>query len=316
MNALQNSNRVNMKHDMYSSQRLANRHSGIMKNEQRMDRPEFGQGSVYTPKHVTNNSFENSVKYSDKELNMPSSHASNVNSYHKNALNPQNYDEYTNWQNDMSKNYDNFFQLATPPQNNPYGVAGYPPAMKKLEQQHLPKRPSTPNNPFMNVPIKDYGVPQRYSKASNQDPNPNFYSKLFRSPDDALWHRQASEAQFATQAVNSNPNEQIKFAEWLWGKNFVCKSGSIYDRYGFPTTPDSMVCNGFNAASPENGGSVDNNYGVAFPQGASFYVDSPNYGYGFGGIEGAIQPPIDNQVGGTSQLNPTNLVPNYPPNYQ
>jgi len=242
----------------------------------------------------------------DRELNLPTTYVSGINNYKKSALNPVDYDDYTQWKSEMSNNYDNFFQMTTPPQRNPYGVAGYEPAMKKLEQQ-LPGRPSTLNNPFKNVQIQDYGMPQRYGKASNENPNPNFYSRLFQSPDDALWNRSASEARFITQPVGSVPNDQIKFAEWLWGKNFVCKSGSIYDRYGYPYTPDSLVCNGTNAAEPENGGQLDNSYGVAFPQGASFWSNNINYGYGFGGIPGAI-PPNNNSSSG---LNPYPIIPKF-----
>jgi len=253
--------------------------------------------------------FENDA-IPQKMLNQPSIQAANIEKERKNELNPLNYDEYTNWKTNMPKNYGNFMQMTTSPQRSPFGVAGYPPAMKKLEQQ-LPERPTTLNNPFMNVPIHDYGIPQKYSKADlKDDPNPNFYEKLFMTPDNALWRRQASERSFTTMPNSSNPNEQTKFAEWLYGKNFVCKSGSIYDRFGYPYTPDSLVCNGFNAASPENGGQVDNNYGVPNTQpNASPWVNNPNYGWGFGGIQGGI--PMTNLTPGSPTLYPYPLVPHF-----
>lgn len=268
---------------------------------------------VPNPNQLAHPYFKNE-SIPEKELEMPSVQADMTNLARKNALNPIHYDDYTRWKSDMSHNYDNFFQMAVPPQRNPFGVAGYPPAMKKLEQQ-LPGRPTNMNNPFKNVPIRDYGIPQRYGKASKENPNPNFYKKMFQSPDDALWHRQASESRFVTQPVTAVPNEQVKFAEWLWGKNFVCKSGSIFDRFGYKYTPDSLVCNGANAAEPENGGSVPNNYGVphTFPHGSP-YVNNINYGGGFGGIEGGIQMNNAQPVGGSWQLNPHTLVPHFPAN--
>lgn len=274
---------------------------------------EFKNFNPFTPDYneLAHPKFKNEV-IPEPELEMPSVQADMVNSARKNALNPTHYDEYTNWMSDMSRNYDNFFQMAVPPQRNPFGVAGYPPALKQLELQ-LPGRPTNMNNPFKNVPIRDYGIPQRYGKSSGENPNPNFYKKMFQSPDDALWHRQASEAQFVTQPVTSVPNEQVKFAEWLWGKSMVCKTGSIYDRYGFPYTPDSLVCNGFNAAEPENGGSLNNGYGVpaTYPN-ASPFSKNLNYGYGFGGIPGGIQMSNIQPTGGSWQLNPYPLVPHFP----
>ena len=143
----------------------------------------------------------------------------------------------------------------------------------------------------MNVPIRDYNIPQKFAKAENhcgQKCKKNFYKSLFRSPDDALWNRQASERQFYTTANSSVPNERNKFAEWLYGNNQVGKTGSIYDRYGYPYTPDSLINTGINAASPQNGGQVDNNFGTPVVAGASPWVNNPNYGYGFGGVPGGM----------------------------
>ena len=59
----------------------------------------------------------------------------------KNNLNPIHYDDYTNWQTQNSKDYDNFMANTTAPQNNPFGITGNPAAMKKLELQK-PERPT------------------------------------------------------------------------------------------------------------------------------------------------------------------------------
>lgn len=220
--------------------------------------------------------------------------------------------DYSLWQSSIPKEYGNFMNLTTQPQNNPYGITGNRDAMEKYVLQK-PLRPSTENNPFMNVPISNYNVKQNYSKAKNQCGSlckKNFYRSLFQSPDDALWNRQASERQFYTTANSSVPNEQLKFAQWLYGMNQVGKTGSIYDRYGYPYTPDSLVNTGVNAASPQNGGQVDNNFGTPVVENASPWVNNPNYGYGFGGVPGGI--PYHNLTMGPRMIVPHPLFPVYP----
>jgi hypothetical protein len=252
--------------------------------------------------------------YTNEELEQPSAQTTGICNERKRSLNPVNYNEYTNWKSQMNKDYSNFMQLTTSPQNNPFGIAGNKEAMNSLELQK-PLRPTDKRNPFMNVPIRDYNIPQKYSKAEGHcgvECKKNFYNDLFRSPDDALWNRQASERQFYTTPVTSVPNEQKKFAEWLYGNNFVGKSGSLYDRYGYPYTADSLVNTGVNAASPQNAGQVNNNYGTPVVQGASPWVNNPNYNYGFGGIPGAI--PYHNITPGppTMMMYPMPLFPVFP----
>lgn len=221
-------------------------------------------------------------------------------------------DDYIQWQSGKDVTYPNFMALTMPPQENPFGIGGRPEAIKKLELQK-PNRPPTRNNPFMNVPIHAYNIPQKYGKARQtcgSECKRNFYQSLFRTPSDALWDREASERQWVTVANTSVPNEQKKFAEWLYGKNYVGKSGSIYDRYGYPYTADSLVSTGFNSAEPQNGGQVDNNYGVPSIM-ASPWVNNPNYGYGFGGIPGGI--PMNNiSPRDANYINPMPLFPTFP----
>lgn len=252
---------------------------------------------------------------SNDALNAQSLHSSQIQAKQKNLLNPVNYDDYTNWQSDNEKTYENFMKLTTQPQNSPYGLGGNPEAMKKLELQKPPRNP-TQNNPFMNVPISDYNIPQKFGRAQNtcgSECNKNFYKSLIQSPSDALWERQASERQFYTTANSSVPNEQKKFAEWCWGKNFVGKSGSIYDRYGYPYTADSLVNTGYNASSPENAGQVPNNFGTPITNpSASPWVNNPNYGYGFGGINGGTPYHNIQMAPPSIQLNPMPLFPTFP----
>lgn len=217
--------------------------------------------------------------------------------------------QYIDWQSNQPVNYGNFMNITAAPQNNPYGLTGNKEAMT-LYESDKPQRPSTDRNPFMNVPISNYNIPQKFSKAEpecNTTCKKNFYKSLFRSPDDALWNRQASERQFYTTANSSVPNEQGKLAQWLYGKNEVGKSGSIYDRYGYPYTSDSLVNTGNNAASPQNGGQMDNNFGTPIVQGASPWVNNPNYGYGFGGVQGGI--PFHNLTMSSKTINPYPYFP-------
>jgi hypothetical protein len=254
------------------------------------------------------------IFYTDSELQKPSAQSVGICNERKNKLEPIKYDEYTQWLTGQKKNYGNFMNLTTSPQRNPYGINGNRQAMKDLEIQK-PNRPSNPKNPFMNVPISNYNIPQNFGKAQphcGKACKKNFYKSLFRSPDDALWNRQASERQFYTTPNSSVPNEQVKFAEWLYGNNQVGKTGSIYDRYGYPYTPDSMVNTGINAASPQNAGQVENNFGTPVVPGASPWVNNPNYGYGFGGVPGGI--PFHNLTMSSPQMmmNPHPFFPVYP----
>jgi hypothetical protein len=153
-------------------------------------------------------------------------------------------------------------------------------------------RAPTSNNPFMNVMPMDYGaVPvfadyTRYEKPSyptpktqeirrelnegfiypgtseeDYDPEKDFQKKLWQDANGRLFDRNNSQRQYVSQPVGSVPNNQSEFANWLYaspgGNN--CKQGSIYDKYGLEYTDDSLLCNGFNVASPTNQGLLDGN---------------------------------------------------------
>lgn len=166
--------------------------------------------------------------------------------------------------------------LPMAPQLNPFGIAGNKEAIKRL-QWNKPLRPPKRNNPFMNPEIIEYGQHQRYRASEptcDKKCKDEFYKCLFRSPEDLIWNRQASERQFYTVPNTSIPPDTVKFAMWLYGNNYVGKSGSIYDRYGYRVTPDSLMNMGENAASPQNGGQVNNNFGLPYVPGAASYVNS------------------------------------------
>lgn len=254
------------------------------------------------------------VRFTDEYLDEPTAESEYV-AREKNQLSsirfPNTQDgQYLKWAQSQNPDYDNFMGITTQPQNNPYGLTGNPEAMKYLELQK-PTRQPTRKNPFMNVEITDYDRPQQYGR-SEQECGPeckkSFYRSLFRDPNDALWNRSASERQYYTVPVTSVPNEQTKFAEWLYGNNQVGKTGSIYDRYGYPYTADSLVNTGNNAASPQNAGQLENNFGTPYVAGSSPWVNNPNYGYGFGGIPGGVPYPTMTQSSPMMATNPYPVV--------
>lgn len=125
--------------------------------------------------------------------------------------------------------------------------------------RELSQRKSTLRNPFMNVGINEYNNAKHDSSMKcDQTCDKNFYGKMFRTPDDYLWSRQSSQRQFITNPNTSIPNKQNEFAQWLYGQKHVGKSGTIYNRYGYKVTPDSLVSTGYNASTPSNAGQHEN----------------------------------------------------------
>lgn len=104
----------------------------------------------------------------------------------------------------------------------------------------LPCRAPTKDNPFMNVSIGSYDRPQKYKGACNstkkikKEIKDIFYNDLYQPVSD-VWQKNNSQRQFYTAPVNSVPNDQGAFAQWLYGQPYVCKDG------------DSQVCTGFEA---------------------------------------------------------------------
>jgi hypothetical protein len=251
------------------------------------------------------------------ELDTPTEYSKSVTRYQKNQTDPDTWkniakDNYINWQSNQPVDASNYMHLTTGPQLNPFGITGNPYAMTRLEIQKPQREPSN-NNPFMNVPIQDYNIKQRFGRSQKycgKSCNDKFYRRLYQTPEDALYEHQSSQRQFYTMPITSNPNEQTKFAMWLYGNNFVGKTGSLYDRYGYPYTPDSLVNTGVNAASPQNGGQVDHNFGTPVTPGSSPWVNNPNYGYGFGGVPGGI--PFANLSNNAGQLYPMPIFPVFP----
>lgn len=91
-------------------------------------------------------------------------------------------------------------------------------------------RPSS-QNPFMNVLVSDYVKnPQRPSACEQtreikRDIKANFDNHLFRDVDD-IFHKKASDRQFYTTPITTIPNDQTKFAKWLYKTPATCKEGN------------------------------------------------------------------------------------------
>ena len=131
-------------------------------------------------------------------------------------------------------------------------------------------REPTINNPVMNVPIDAYNVPQLYKdyiRYDTMDPtiaseqvrntvDTKLINKLFQDPADLFFDRNNSQRQWFSEPNGSVPNDQMSFAENLYGVDYVCKAGSIYMRYGVKYTDDSLACTGANAATPTNFGQL------------------------------------------------------------
>lgn len=132
-------------------------------------------------------------------------------------------------------------------------------------------REPTGENPFMNVPITSYDAPQisnnynRYETPAYPTPKTeavedavegDFNKGLFQDANGRLFDRNNSQRQFYSTPVGGVPNKQDEFANYLYGQKLVCKSGSIYMRYGNKSNPDSEICNGYNVATPTNFGQL------------------------------------------------------------
>lgn len=130
-------------------------------------------------------------------------------------------------------------------------------------------RKPTLNNPFMNVPVRNYDTPSDQAGPvpatwSTQFPrNPvaaqqtsqevkndfigdggDFMRKLYQGADGRLFDRFNSQRQYFTEPITKAYTDQTAFAQWLYGRPYVCKGGSIWMRYGVPYTDDSLVCTG------------------------------------------------------------------------
>lgn len=132
-----------------------------------------------------------------------------------------------------------------------------------LKEEMLPRRESDYNNtqelinnPAKNVQIPEYDNYPNYSKSTRSDSDMSKFieGKMFQTPEQWIFDRNT--ITFNTVANTSIPNDQTTFANWLYGTENNCKSGSIYmHRTGTP--PESQTCTGFNVSTPTNYGNLN-----------------------------------------------------------
>lgn len=114
---------------------------------------------------------------------------------------------------------------------------------KKKVEQFLAKRDlavvndtlcvrSTVDNPFMNPSIADITYnPERPPACDISDQtvqqlvDDNFNKRLFKDVGD-LYSRMSSQREFYTVPSTTIPNDQMQFAEWLYGSGMTCKEGN------------------------------------------------------------------------------------------
>ena len=92
----------------------------------------------------------------------------------------------------------------------------------------------TKNNPFMNITLEDYNKnPNRDSivnkigstKKLRKDINQKFNINLYKDVSD-IFGKENSQRQFYTTPVTTIPNDQTKFAKWLYNIPKSCKQGN------------------------------------------------------------------------------------------
>ena len=104
--------------------------------------------------------------------------------------------------------------------------------MKETETYNRVCTQPTKDNPFMNVTMNEYqenpkrGKACKIDKKVNEYINDYFNEDLYRSVDD-IYNKNASERQYYTMPVTEIPNNQDKFAQWLYGNDDkTCKEGN------------------------------------------------------------------------------------------
>lgn len=157
--------------------------------------------------------------------------------------------------------------IPIPPTSKPSTTK--PPNSQEIIDTFSNERFPTLDNPFMNVPIKDYDEKSKYKNYQHYAKNPqrpqvqnvrksienNFNQDLFQNPSGKFWERINSQRQFYSTPNGQVPNNQSLFAQNLYGHpEGICKSGSIWSRYGIEQTTDSQLCNGWNASTPTGHG--------------------------------------------------------------
>lgn len=97
-----------------------------------------------------------------------------------------------------------------------------------LEYEKNSARKPTKDNPFMNIPVTEFGkenIPAAsnvYDKDIAKDMEKNFNIDLYRDVTD-LFDNKNSQRIWYTTPITSIPNDQGSFANWLYKTNDICK---------------------------------------------------------------------------------------------
>jgi hypothetical protein len=140
-------------------------------------------------------------------------------------------------------------------------------------------REPTRDNPMMNVMPMDYDAPPLFADYVHYEKSTvpsqkelevrklvknKFEDGLIQNADSLFWNRLNSQREFVSQPVGTVPNNQMEFAQWLYGVNaeaggHMCKQGSVYGQYGLEYTDDSLMCTGFSLPILSNRGLLNGN---------------------------------------------------------
>lgn len=98
-------------------------------------------------------------------------------------------------------------------------------------------RKPTPDNPFTNIVFADYLDANKLTEPCNSDDPEisnqmqNMYnSTIYRNLSD-VWERENSQRMFYTTPIQTIPNNQTDFANWLYKTGPTCKENSEYCSY-------------------------------------------------------------------------------------
>lgn len=136
---------------------------------------------------------------------------------------------------------------------------------EKLDYEKLPYRnedsennnQKKSENPLGNLLPTDYDKPQEYLETKFNDTN-NINDKIREglAQQQSQYVFDTGVRQYYTMPNSSVPNDTMAYANWLYGKDKVCKEGSIYmHRTGQPE--EQKECTGFNVSVPTNFGNLN-----------------------------------------------------------
>ena len=118
---------------------------------------------------------------------------------------------------------------------------------KKLNDKTNIISPSN-NNPFMNITLNDWEKPNREALIKmplanvgdiHKDINEKFNENLYRDLSD-VFEKENSQRQFYTTPITTIPNQQDKFADWLYKTDKTCKEGNGYQCHINNYSPPSL----------------------------------------------------------------------------